>query len=383
MTESLRVLVAPDSLKGTLTAIEAADAITAGIVDVVPAARIARMPFADGGEGTVDAVIAAGAAARVDRVAGPLGEPVDARWALLGDTAVVEMAAASGIGLVPQTRANALAADTFGTGALLLRAVAAGARRIVLGVGGSATTDGGLGALRALGARAYDGDGEEVRGGGAVLHRIRRIDVAPARAALDGVEIVLCSDVANPFAGPGGAAEVFAPQKGADADGVAALDAGLRSWAQVLDATCGSDLATAGWGGSGGGIAGGLQVAVGATAADGVEVVADALGLDAAIAASDLVVVAEGSLDEQSLLGKAPVGIARHARAAGAPCIAVAGRIAASRDALLAAGIADATSAVEAAGGVDLALAEPARWLRAATVALLERNPGLLHGARD
>ncbi|QCR20875.1 glycerate kinase [Agrococcus sp. SGAir0287] len=378
----MRVLIAPDSLKGTLTAVEAADAIAAGVLAVLPDAAVTRVPFADGGEGTVDAAIAAGAEARVDRVAGPLGEPVDARWALLGDTAVVEMAAASGIGLTARTPQDALDADTVGTGELLLRAVAAGARRIVLGVGGSATTDGGLGALRALGARALDEHGDEVRGGGGALHRIRSVDLAAARAALDGVELVLCSDVANPFAGRGGAAEVFAPQKGADSAGVAALDAGLRSWAHVLDDALGSQLATAGWGGSGGGIAGALQVAVGATAADGVEVVADVVGLDVAIAAADLVVVAEGSLDAQSLLGKAPVGIARHARAAGVPCVAVAGRVAAGPDALAAAGIADAASAVDAVGSVEAALAEPARWLRAATVALLERNPSLHEPAR-
>ncbi|GAA2176074.1 glycerate kinase [Agrococcus versicolor] len=376
MGDALRVLVAPDSFKGTLTAAEAAAAMAAGVVDALPDADVVQLPFADGGEGTVDAVIASGAQARVDRVGGPLGDLVEARWALSGETAVVEMAAASGLGLVDPTPATALAADTRGTGELVRRAVAAGARRVVLGIGGSATTDGGIGALRALGVRLLDADGSEVVGGGGALARIRSVDAGAARAALEGVELVLCSDVANPFAGQRGAAAVFAPQKGADAAGVAALDAGLRSWAAVLDATFGSDLAAAGWGGSGGGIAGGLQVALGARAADGVELIAELLGLDAAIATSDLVIVAEGSLDAQSLLGKAPVGIARHAAALGVPCVAVAGRVAVDRHALADAGIDDAVAAVDVAPSVDAALAEPARWVRAATAVLVGRRAG-------
>jgi glycerate kinase len=253
-------------------------------------------------------------------------------------------------------------------------AVAAGARRVVLGVGGSATTDGGTGALRALGVRLMDADRDSVVGGGGALARIRSIDASAARALLAGVEIVLCSDVANPFVGERGAAAVFAPQKGADAAAVATLDAGLRSWAAVLDGAFGTDLTRAEWGGSGGGIAGGLQVTLGARAADGVEIVAELLGLDAAIAASDLVVVAEGSLDAQSLLGKAPVGIARHAVALGVPCVAVAGRVAVSRADLAALGIGDAVAAVDVAPDAAAALVEPARWVRAAAAAVIARG---------
>lgn len=370
----MRVLVAPDKLKGTLTAAEAAEAIAASTPAAHPDATVRRLPFADGGEGTVDAVIAAGAEARVDRVTGPLGDRVDARWALLGDTAVIAMAAASGLPLVAPTPSTALAAHTEGTGELVRLAVAAGARRVLLGVGGSASTDAGAGALRALGVRMLDAAGAPVAGGGGSLAQVASIDAAPARALLAGVELVLCSDVANPFVGERGAAHVFAPQKGADADAVARLDDGLRAFARVVHRTTDVDLEAADWGGSGGGIAGGLVAVLGATAADGVELLADLLGLDDAIGASDLVIVAEGSLDEQSLMGKTPVGVARHAAALGVPCVAVAGRIVVSDEALAAAGIADAVAAVDVAPSVDAALAEPARWLQAATETVLARR---------
>lgn len=371
---SMRVLVAPDKLKGTLTAAEAADAIAAGVLATHPDATVRRLPFADGGEGTVDAVIAAGAEARVDRVTGSLGDPVDARWALLGDTAVIEMAAASGLPLVAPTPTTALDAHTEGTGELVRIAVAAGARRVLLGVGGSASTDGGAGALRALGVRLLDADGRSVAGGGGSLPSIASFDASSARALLAGVEVVLCSDVANPFVGERGAAHVFGPQKGADAAAVERLDEGLRRFARVVHAATDVDLETADWGGSGGGIAGGLVAVLGATAADGVELLADLLGLDDAIRDADLVIVAEGSLDEQSLMGKTPVGVARHAAALDVPCVAVAGRIVVSSDALQAVDIADAVAAVDVAPSVEAALAEPARWLQAATEIVLARR---------
>ncbi|MFC7431875.1 MULTISPECIES: glycerate kinase [unclassified Agrococcus] len=369
-----RVLVAPDKLKGTLTAVEAAHAIGDGVHDVWPSASVTTLPFADGGEGTVDALVAAGAETRVDTVTGPLGEPVDARWALLGDVAMVEMAAASGLPLVTPSPRTALASHTEGTGELIRLAIAAGARRVLVGVGGSASTDGGAGALRALGVRLLDASGAPAVGGGGDLARIASVDASAARALLAGVELVLCSDVANPFVGERGAAHVFGPQKGADPATVALLDDGLRSFARVVDAATGVDLEGADWGGSGGGIAGGLVAVLGASAADGVELLADLLDLDAAIAASDLVVVAEGSLDSQSLMGKTPVGIARHAAALGVPCVAVAGRVLVDASALAEVGIADAVAAVDVAPSPADALAEPARWLRAATVEVLRRR---------
>lgn len=379
---ALRVLVAPDKFKGTLTAGQAVDAIARGVRDALPDAEVSALPFADGGEGTVDAAIAAGAQERIDRVTGPLGEPVDARWALLGTTAIVEMAQASGLPLVTPSPQVALDAHTEGTGELIARAVAAGARRVVLGVGGSASTDAGIGALRALGVLLLDEHGAEVRGGGRELHRVRFIDAAAARGRLAGVEILLCSDVANPFVGEHGAAHVFGPQKGADPETVEQLDEGMRAFAAVVEGATGIDLAGGDWGGSGGGVAGGLQAILGATAGNGVEILADVLGLDDAIAGVDLVVVGEGSLDAQSLLGKTPVGVARHARALGVPCVAVAGRIDVTAAELTAAHIVDAASAVGAAPSPAAAMDDAARYVREAASAVVARAASRLSTTR-
>ncbi|MGO2750615.1 MAG: glycerate kinase family protein [Pseudoclavibacter sp.] len=367
----VKVVVVPDKFKGTLTASEAADAIALGILDVVPEAIVTKLPFADGGEGTVDAALAAGGKERRNRVSGPLGSLVDARWALLGDTAVVEMAQASGLSLLDPSPTTALDAHTEGTGELILHAVEAGATRVVLGVGGSASTDAGVGALRALGVEFFDRSGESVTGGGRDLSRIVEIDASAAKARLDGIEITLCSDVANPFAGPAGAAHVFGRQKGADDAALALLDDGLLSFAQTVKAATGTDLSTAVWGGSGGGIAGGLWALLGARTGDGVEIMAEVLRLDSYLRGADLVVVGEGSLDRQSLLGKTPVGVARRAGLAGVPCVAVAGVIDCSLSELVAHGISAAFSSSDAAPHPSASFAEPGRWVRAAAGAAM------------
>lgn len=399
-----RVLVAPDKFKGTLTAAEAARAIREGVRRAVPDAEIRMLPFADGGEGTVDAALAVGFVRRSSVVAGPLGHPVEAVWALrdggamtgvaMTGVAVIEMAAASGLALVPRpTPETALAASTFGTGQLMRAALDAGARRVVLGVGGSATSDGGLGALLALGGevvgRAEFPGGAEAGsssdpGARPSARRVDAFDSDPTAALdLSGIdrrladcELVLCTDVANPFCGPGGAAEVFAPQKGADAAAVAAIDVRLAALALALREATGVDLVALGWGGAGGGIAGGLHAAIGARAADGVDTMAELLGLDAAIAAAELVVVGEGSIDAQSRMGKAPVGIARRAAAAGVPCVAVCGTTEFEPAALAADGIlriaaADRT-AQDAGHPASDALAHPAHWVAEAAHHLLE-----------
>lgn len=380
---ALRVLVAPDKFKGTLTAAQAAAAIADGVHDALPDADVRTLPFADGGEGTVEAVVAAGGEDRVDRVTGPLGEPVDARWALLGDTAIIEMAQASGLALVTPSPETALAAHTEGTGELIRIAVEGGASRIVLGIGGSASTDAGVGALRALGAVLLDDTGAEVLGGGGDLHRIHLLDASAARAKLAGVEILLCSDVANPFVGVHGAAHVFGPQKGADAAAVHLLDAGLRAFGAVVARTTGVDLAGAAWGGSGGGVAGGMSAVLGAKADVGVEILADVLSLDDAIAGADLVIVGEGSLDAQSLLGKTPVGVARHAIALDVTCVAVAGRVDVTAAELATAGIAAAAAAAEIAPTAQDAMTDAARWVReAARLLTIRTTTTALDGAR-
>jgi len=377
MTVAPRVLIAPDKFKGTLSASEAAEVIADGVLAGWPEASVTLMPFADGGEGTVSAAIAAGARAHSTVVTGPLGKAVDAQWAVLGSSAVLEMAQSSGLHLVDPNPANALMAHTEGTGELIRAALDLGVTRIVLGVGGSATTDGGLGALRALGARFRDEGGQALVGGGGSLRNVSHVDLSGLDPRLSGVELILCSDVSNPFVGPNGAAAVFGPQKGADPSAVMQLDSGLRRYAAVLEDATGVDLVQQEWGGSGGGLAGGLYAVCGARGASGVDVVADLLGLDIVLAAHDIVIVGEGSMDMQSTMGKTPVGVARRAATAGIPAVAVVGRNLLGSDSLPLENIMAITSAVDQAPTPEAAMLEPALWTKAAARALVDNLSGL------
>ena len=234
----MRVVIAPDKFKGSLTALQAAAAMARGVVRAVPGASIDQVPMADGGEGTTQALVAAtGGSIREAQVTGPLGEPVVACFGLLGDgqTAVIEMAAASGLVLVPAEKRNPLITTTRGTGELLLAAIAAGARRVVVGIGGSATNDGGAGLGQALGFRLLDDSGRDLEAGGGNLGRLARIDPAGRRRELDGVEIAVACDVTNPLCGPEGASAVYGPQKGATPEMVEALDRNLAHFAAIVE----------------------------------------------------------------------------------------------------------------------------------------------------
>jgi glycerate kinase len=359
MLLGVRIVIAPDSFKGTLAADRTAEAIATGLARVLPAAQILLRPVADGGEGTVAAALRAGYSARAARVSGPDGRPVDATLAVDSGTAVVELASAAGIGLAPPA---ALTATTRGVGELLVAALDAGARRLVLGIGGSATTDGGAGMLQALGARLLDADGADVAPGGGALAALHRIDATGVDPRLAGVELVVATDVTNPLTGPTGAAAVFGPQKGASADDVTALDAALVRYAAVLRRDLGVDVADSpGAGGAGGTAAGAL--ALGARLVSGAALVCDLVGLTEAIAGAALVITGEGSLDEQTLSGKAPAEVAARARAAGVPCLALAGTVALSRDRLSAAGFTAAHALTEIEPDVARCLAEPERLL--------------------
>jgi glycerate kinase len=370
---ALRVLIAPDKFKGTLTAREAAAAIALGVTAECPHAVITCMPFADGGEGTVEAVVAAGGRRRTTRVTGPLGHEVDAFWSVVGTTAVVEMAQSSGLQLVDPSPVTARQAHTEGLGELIRVALDEKISRIVIGVGGSASTDGAMGALWTLGAVFLDEHGSPLRGSGEALRQVADIDLSGLDPRLRGVDLILCSDVANPFAGVEGAAAVFGPQKGADPATIADLDLGLRLYAAALARATGVDPIDDGWGGSGGGFAGGMRAACGAQAADGVDVVAELVGLDAALASQDFVIVGEGSIDLQSAMGKTPVGVARHARALGVPAAAVVGRNLLPTDHLLAENIVAISAATDSAPTLADALRDPARWTTAATRQLVTR----------
>ncbi|MCS0600015.1 glycerate kinase [Streptomyces sp. LP11] len=339
--EDRRVLVAADKFKGSLTAVEVAERVTAGLRRVVPDLRVEALPVADGGDGTVDAAVAAGFERRTVRVAGPLGAEVTAAFALRGDTAVVEMAEASGLQRLPAGVFAPLTASTYGSGQLLRAALDAGARTIVFGVGGSATTDGGAGMLSALGARFLDAEGESVPPGGGGLAALRRADLSGLDPRLSAVELVLASDVDNPLTGPKGAPAVYGPQKGASPEDVATLDAALAHYAEVLEAAVGARAARYA-DSPGAGAAGGIgygALLLGARFRPGIEVMLDVLGFAPALERASLVVTGEGSLDEQTLHGKAPAGVAAAARAAGRPVVAVCGRLALSEAALRGAGI--------------------------------------------
>lgn len=338
-----RVLVAADKFKGSLTAVEVAERVTAGLRRVVPDVRVEALPVADGGDGTVAAAVAAGFERREVRVAGPLGAEVTAAYALREGTAVVEMAEASGLHRLPGGVLAPLTASTRGSGELLRAALDAGARTIVFGVGGSATTDGGAGMLAALGARFLDADGRPVAPGGGGLARLASADLSDLDPRLADVELVLASDVDNPLTGPKGAPAVYGPQKGASPDDVTALDAALGHFAKVLERTEGVGARAAGYAASpGAGAAGGIgfgAMLLGARFRPGIEVMLDVLGFAPALERADLVITGEGSLDEQTLHGKAPAGVAAAARAAGKEVVAVCGRLALPAEALGRAGI--------------------------------------------
>lgn len=355
-----RVLVAADKFKGSLTAVEVAERVTAGLRRVVPDAEVAALPVADGGDGTVDAAVAAGFERREVRVAGPLGHEVTAAFALRGGTAVVEMAEASGLQRLPAGVFAPLTASTYGSGELLRAALDAGARTIVFGVGGSATTDGGAGMLSALGARFLDEDGEPVSPGGGGLTDLARADLSGLDPRLESVELVLASDVDNPLTGPKGAPAVYGPQKGASPDDVETLDAALAHYAKVLEEAVGSEAAECA-ASPGAGAAGGIgygALLLGARFRPGIEVMLDVLGFGPAVERAELVITGEGSLDEQTLHGKAPAGVAAAARAAGKEVVAVCGRLALPPEALGRAGIRRAYPLTEVEPDVATCIAE-------------------------
>jgi glycerate kinase len=322
----VRVVIAPDKFKGSLDAARVAEALAAGVRDVLPDADCALIPMADGGDGTVEAFLAGGAVARTVRVSGPLGAPVDATYARDGATAIVEMAAASGL-VVLGGRREPRRATTRGTGELLRDALDGGAKRIVLGIGGSATTDGGAGALAALGARFLDETGAELEPAPEALARVARVDVDGLDVRLRSVDLAVACDVDNPLLGPLGAAAVYGPQKGASPEDVAFLDGVLTRLADAMTAATGRDLRARPGAGAAGGLGWALASACGARLQRGVTLVAEVRGLARALRGADWCFTGEGRIDEQTLRGKVVDGVAALARARGAAVIAFGGSV--------------------------------------------------------
>jgi len=360
----MKIVVAPDKFKGSLPATQVAAAIAAGLHAGRPGAEVVTIPVADGGEGTVDAAVAAGYERVPVTAAGPAGDPVRASYARRGEVAVVELAGVCGLARLPGGRPAPLTASSFGAGEVLRAALEAGARRIILGVGGSASTDGGAGLLQALGARVLDTSGEPVRPGGAGLREVAALDLTGLHRALYPADIILAADVDNPLTGPDGAAEVYGPQKGASPAEVAALDAGLRRWAAVMAAAVGGDWSRTPGAGAAGGAGFAALAVLGATRRPGIELVLDLAGFESALDGADLVITGEGSLDAQSLAGKTPVGVARAAARRGIAVVAVAGRSTLREAELAAAGIAAVYPLTDLEPDLERCRAEADRLLR-------------------
>ncbi|MEE2522048.1 glycerate kinase [Pseudarthrobacter sp. J75] len=369
----MRILIAPDKFKGSLTAAEAAAAIAEGALRVYPDAVTTQFPIADGGEGTLEAAVAAGYEERLNAVVGPVLAPVGAAWAFRKDdsTAVIETAQASGLAHIEPTRENALRAHSYGCGQLIAAALDTGATEIVLGLGGSAMTDGGSGALRALGLKPLDSAGNVVPLGGGSLADVVSLDVSGLDPRLAAVTFRIAVDVRNPLYGPEGAAHVFGPQKGADEDAVEQLDAGLRNWASILREATGRDVNVPGTGAAGGFPASFLAF-TNARLEGGFALVAGLTGLADQLANADLVITGEGSMDSQSLTGKAPIALADAARERGIPVIVVAGRILVTMEELAGHGIEAAAQLLDVAPTTEDAVGQAAKYLTLATRQVLE-----------
>ncbi|EPL8195421.1 glycerate kinase [Klebsiella aerogenes] len=326
----MKIVIAPDSYKESLSALDVATAIETGFREIYPHAEYVKVPVADGGEGTVEAMVAAtqGHIVQVS-VTGPLGEPVEAFYGLSGDMrcAYIEMAAASGLESVPPTRRNPLLTTSWGTGELIRYALDAGVSQIIIGIGGSATNDGGAGMAQALGAKLLTAEQQQIAPGGGALETLARIDLSELDPRLADCRIDVACDVTNPLTGPQGASAVFGPQKGATTAMIERLDSGLQHFAQIIDRDLDIDVLSLEGGGAAGGMGAALYAFCGAKLRPGIEIVTDALRLADLVAEADLVITGEGRIDSQTIHGKVPVGVAKVAKRFNVPVIGIAGSL--------------------------------------------------------
>lgn len=323
----MKIIVAPDSFKGSCSAICIAHAIESGIKKVFPNAQIVKIPIADGGEGTVEALLlGCGGEMKQIEVVGPMGEMVTAKYGVLRNgSAVIEMAVASGLTLVAKEKRNPLVATTYGTGQLIKAALDEGCHKIIIGIGGSATNDGGVGMAQALGVSFQDEDGNELGNGGGELYKLSRIDLRGLDPRLGETEVVVACDVSNPLTGPEGAVAVYGPQKGATPEDVKLLDENLRHYARIIKEQLGIDISHVPGAGAAGGMGAGLMVFCSARLQTGIETVMDVVGFDRYLKDAELVVTGEGQIDGQSVYGKVPVGVAKRAKKFNLPVLVVTG----------------------------------------------------------
>lgn len=338
----MKIIIAPDSFKESLSALDAADAIERGFKSVFPNADYRKMPMADGGEGTVQSLVdATNGWINEQVVTGPLGEPVKAFFGMMGDgkTAVIEMAAASGLHLVPVERRNPLVTTTRGTGELMAAALDAGAERLIIGIGGSATNDGGAGMIQALGGRLLDESGREIGFGGGALSQLASLDISELDSRLENVKLEVACDVDNPLIGPKGAAAVFGPQKGATDDMVEVLDQNLTHFADVAEKALGTACREIKGAGAAGGLGWGLLAFLHADLKRGIDIVLAAVDFEDEVQDADLVITGEGRIDSQTIYGKTPIGVAKAAKSYDVPVIGIAGSVSRDSDAVYQHGI--------------------------------------------
>ena len=358
-----KVVIAPDSFKESLSALEVAEAIERGFRQIVPQVQYVKLPMADGGEGTVDSMVAAtGGEIVTVAVTGPLGQPVQAFYGLLGEgeTAVIEMAAASGLHLAPKAQRDPRMTTSYGTGELILAALERGVKTIILGIGGSATNDGGAGMMQALGARLLDENRQALPPGGAALAQLAYIDLSGVDSRLQQVSITAACDVDNPLCGANGASAVFGPQKGATPEMVTQLDAALRHYGTLLEQATGREVINAPGAGAAGGMGAALLGMLNARLRPGIEIVIETLQLEEALRDADLVITGEGRLDSQSIHGKTPIGVARVAKRFGLPVIGIAGSLSKDYQVVHQHGIDAAFSVLDRVVSLEEALAEAA-----------------------
>lgn len=364
MNVAPRVLIAVDKFKGCLRGSEVATHLRAGILETLPRAQVRLHPVSDGGDGFAGELTAHGFSQHRVRVVDALGRPIPATFAKRGSDVVIEMALASGLQLVEPRDRDPLRADTFGLGMLLRAASHLSPRRIIIGAGGSATSDGGAGALAALGAVLYDCDGMPLRSfGPLMLHRVRRVDLTSLQR-WRSIDLEVATDVTNPLLGPQGAAAIFAPQKGASPSEVDAVEQALRHWADVLEHAAGEVGRDRPGAGAAGGLGFGLNLGLGAAGVDGLDTFAAITNLAEAVSWSQVVITGEGSLDAQTTSGKAPSGVLRHARHAGRPCWVVAGRSEIPEPHLRALGYAGLHTLLDRAPDQEASISRAPHWLR-------------------
>jgi glycerate kinase len=369
-----KIVIAPDSYKGCLSALDVTNAIEGAILEFYPEINVVKVPIADGGEGTVDALVTAtNGKLMFSEVLDPLGEKIVAKWGILGDgtSAVIEMASASGLPLIPKEKRNPYITSTFGTGQLIISALDENCKKIVIGIGGSATNDGGVGMAKALGAKFFDSSGKELHDGGYALQKLNKIDISNIDPRIKNTEILVACDVDNPLCGPRGASAVYGPQKGATPEMILELDKALLNFSEIAQKTVGKDVKNIAGAGAAGGLGAGLMFFTEASLMPGVELVLEVTNFNSLVEDADLVITGEGNTDFQTVFGKAPVGVAKAAKKYNIPVICISGGLGEGYESVFEKGIDAIVSISSGPVSLDECMLNGATMLQSATKRLI------------